>query len=101
MAANPMKPLCLVRLTYTAPLEQVDAHRAPHVDWLKQLADEGLMLLAGRTDPPTGGVLIFRGDKAEVEPLAQTDPFVANGVATAEVVAFRASVTADEVAALL
>lgn len=101
MAANPMKPLCLVRLSYTVPLEEVDVHRPPHVDWLKQMADEGLLLLAGRADPPTGGVLIFRGDKAEVEPLAQTDPFVANGVATAEVVAFRASVTTEEIAALL
>lgn len=101
MAVSPMKPLCLVRLTYTAPLEDVDAFRPPHVEWLKRLADEGLMILAGRTDPPTGGVLLFRGEKAEVEPLAQTDPFVANGVATAEVVAFRASITTEDVAALL
>ena len=101
MAASPMTPLCLVRLTYTAPLEQVDAHRAPHVDWLKKLADEKLMIIAGRTDPATGGVLLFRGEKAEVEPLAQTDPFVVNGVATAEVIAFRASITTEEIAALL
>lgn len=101
MAANPMKPLCLVCLTYTAPLEQVDAHRGPHVDWLRQLADEGLMIIAGRTDPATGGVLIFRGEKAEVEPLAQTDPFVIAGVASAEVVAFRASITTEAIVALL
>lgn len=101
MAANPMTPLCLVRLSYLKPLDEVDVHRPPHVDWLKTMADEGLMLLAGRTDPPSGGVLIFRGAKPEVEALAATDPFVANGVASAEVVAFRASVTSEEVAALL
>ena len=101
MAANPMTPLCLVRLTYLAPLEEVDAYRKPHVAWLKQIADEGLMLLAGRTDPPSGGVLIFRGAKPEVEALAASDPFIVNGVASAEVTAFHASVTSDEVAALL
>ena len=88
MAANPMTPLCLVRLTYVKPLDEVDAHRRPHVDWLKTTADEGVLLVAGRTDPPTGGVLIFRGAEAEVAALAASDPFVTNGVATFEVVAF-------------
>jgi len=101
MAVSPGTPLCLVRLTYLAPLETVDVHRPPHVEWLKRMADAGLMLAAGRTDPPTGGVLLFRGQPAEVEPLVQTDPFVAEGVASAEVVAFRVSVTTPELAALL
>ena len=101
MAANPLTPLCLVRLTYLKPLDEVDVHRGPHLAWLKHQADSGTMLLAGRTDPPTGGVLIFRGDKDAVAKLAATDPFVENGVASAEIVAFRASVTADELAAAL
>ena len=101
MAASPLTPLCLVRLRYLAPLDELDVHRAAHVDWLKRMADEGALLLAGRTDPPTGGVLIFRGEKAAVEPLAQTDPFIVARLALVEVVAFRASVTADAAAALL
>ena len=101
MSVSPSTPLCLVRLTYLKPLDEVDVHRGPHLAWLKQQADGGAMLVAGRTDPPTGGVLIFRGQKPKVEALAQTDPFIANGVAVAEVVAFRASVAADELAAAL
>lgn len=101
MAANPLTPLCLVRLTYLAPLEEVDVHRGLHLDWLKAAADGGVLLLAGRTDPPTGGVLIFRGAPAEVEAFARTDPFVANGVAELTVTAFRASVTSDALAAIL
>lgn len=40
-------------------------------------------------------------DQEEIEALAATDPFVTGGVATCEVVAFRASQVADELRPLL
>jgi len=51
--------------------------------------------VSGRRIPRTGGVILARGeDRDEIEALAATDPFVRGGVATCEVVQFRASQTA-------
>ena len=50
-----------------------------------------------RTPDPAHGrrVILARGDdREEIEALAASDPFVAGGVATCEVVQFRASQTA-------
>jgi uncharacterized protein YciI len=101
MVARPMQPMCLALLTYVKPLEEVDLHRAAHVDWIKLAMEQGVMLLAGRRNPPTGGVLLFRGEADAVAAVANTDPFVLNGVATVEIVAFTAALAMDELAALL
>jgi uncharacterized protein YciI len=98
---RPNQPLCLVILTYTAPLDEVDALMQPHVDWLSRAFAEGVLLVAGRRMPRTGGVLLFRGEEAAVAKVAATDPFVAGGVATAEVVAFNASMAAPGLEPLL
>ncbi len=59
-----------------------------HRAWTKAAYDAGTMLLSGRQDPPTGGVLGFRApDLAAAEAFVATDPFVINGVATYEVIA--------------
>ncbi|WP_293881580.1 YciI family protein [Sphingomonas sp.] len=84
-------PLCVVILTYLIDVHEVDVHRPAHVDWLKLAYDNGVMLASGRQRPTTGGVLIFRGDKAAVEAIVATDPFVLNGVARAKVIHFVAT----------
>jgi uncharacterized protein YciI len=91
----------MVILTYLFELDVVDVHRPAHVDWLKLGYENGVLIASGRQRPPTGGVLIFRGDKAAVEAIAATDPFVLNGVATAEVTHFVATMAAPALAALL
>ncbi len=101
MAARPMKPMSLAMLTYVKPLDEVDVHRDAHVAWIKDAMDQGIMLLAGRRTPPTGGVLLFRGEADAVAAVAATDPFVVNGVATVEIVAFTATLAMDAVADLL
>ncbi len=101
MAARPMKPMSLALLTYVKPLDEVDVHRDAHVAWIKDAMDRGIMLLAGRRTPPTGGVLLFRGEADAVAAVAATDPFVVNGVATVEIVAFTATLAMDAVADLL
>ena len=89
-------------LTYTKPLAEVDALMREHVAWLKQQYADGRFLVSGRQIPRTGGVILARGDdREEIEALAATDPFVSGGVATCEVVEFRASQTAPGFAALL
>lgn len=100
MVARPMQPMSLALLTYIKPLEEVDVHREAHVAWIKAAMDQGVMLLAGRRTPPTGGVLLFRGEADAVRAVAETDPFVVNGVATVEIVAFTMTLAMDQIGAL-
>ena len=53
--------MIIVLLTYTAPLEALDAQLAAHRDWLKAAADEGVLMAAGRKVPRTGGMFLARG----------------------------------------
>jgi uncharacterized protein YciI len=83
-------------LTYIRPLEEVDALMREHVAWLNEHYDAGRFVVSGRRIPRTGGVIVARGDdREEIERVAAGDPFVADGVATCEVIQFRASQTAD------
>ena len=89
-------------LTYIKPLPEVDALMRKHVAWLNEQYEAGRFVVSGRRIPRTGGVILARGeDLAEIEALAATDPFVTGGVATCEVVQFRASQTAAGLDGLL
>ena len=89
-------------LTYVKPLPEVDALMREHMAWLKKGYADGRFLVSGRQIPRTGGVILARGDdRAEIEALAAGDPFVAGGVATCEVVQFRASQTAPALDGLI
>lgn len=69
--------------TYTAPLDQVDAARAAHMEWLSGLEDRGLVVAAGRQDPPIGGIVLLATDSAdEAAALMADDPYVLRGLAT-------------------
>jgi uncharacterized protein YciI len=82
-------------LTYIKPLAEVDALMRRHVAWLNEHYDTGRFLVSGRRIPRTGGVIVARGDdREEIEAVAASDPFVTGGVATCEVIQFRASQTA-------
>jgi len=78
----------VIALTYTASIEVLDGHLADHRAWLDQGIADGWLLLAGRREPRTGGILLARGERVEVERLAAADPFVLNGAATVEVIEF-------------
>jgi uncharacterized protein YciI len=66
-----------------------------HMAWLDEHYDAGRFLVSGRRIPRTGGVIVARGDdQEEIAALAASDPFVTGGVATCEVIQFRASQTA-------
>jgi len=82
-------------LSYTRPLAEVDAVMRDHVRWLDEHYDAGRFVVSGRQIPRTGGVIVARGDdREEIERIAASDPFVREGVATCEIVQFRASQTA-------
>ena len=82
-------------LTYVKPLDEVDALMRDHMAWLRENYDAGRFVVSGRQIPRTGGVILARGDdREEIEAIAASDPFVRGGVATCEVVQFRASQSA-------
>jgi uncharacterized protein YciI len=78
----------------------VDAVRPAHVAWLKESLAEGRLITAGR-QPDSGGVLIVRGERAEVESWWANDPYHVAGVATAEFAAFEPSMAAPGLESLL
>ena len=83
-------------LSYIRPLEDVDGLMREHVAWLNEHYDAGRFVVSGRRIPRTGGVIVARGDdRDEIERIAASDPLVSGGVATCEVIQFRASQTAD------
>ena len=82
-------------LTYTKPLEEVDALMRDHMKWLNEQYAAGRFMVSGRQIPRTGGVILARGDdRDEIEAVAADDPFVKGGVATYEAIQFRASQSA-------
>ncbi len=94
-------PMCVVVLTYVAPLDAIDARMKEHVAWLTKGYAEGVFLASGRQIPRTGGVILIRGEKAAVEAVVATDPFVSSELATAEITAFTASIVLPGIAELL
>lgn len=99
--ARPGTTLCVVSLTYDADLDAIDAAMADHVDWLSAAYAEGRLIASGRKQPRTGGIVIAIGTRREVEAMVATDPFVARGLASAEIVPFTASMAALPLADLL
>ncbi|PYB76947.1 YciI family protein [Rhizobium wuzhouense] len=59
---------------------------AAHNAWLSRGFDAGLFLLAGSLQPNAGGAILAQGtDRVMIEALVAEDPFVAEGVVTAEI----------------
>ncbi|CAM5469161.1 YciI family protein [Sphingobium scionense] len=78
----------IISLTYTAPIDVLDGHLADHRAWLDQGITDGWLLLAGRREPRTGGILLARGERDDIAAKAATDPFVVNGAASFELIEF-------------
>jgi uncharacterized protein YciI len=75
----------ILSLTYVKPTEEADRFMAPHMDWVNAGYDSGMFLASGRKVPRTGGVILARGERAEVEAYVAADPFTTEGVAVYEV----------------
>lgn len=72
----------VLSLTYTQPLDVVDKVRPDHAAWIADEIEAGRLILAGRNEHATGGVLIS-GDISveEVDALIAADPYTKAGVA--------------------
>jgi uncharacterized protein YciI len=59
-----------------------------HNAWIKKGFDDGVFLLTGRIQPNIGGAIIaHNASREDIEARVQADPFVAQGVVSAEILA--------------
>jgi uncharacterized protein YciI len=72
-----------VTYRYSDDVATRDALRTKHRDYLRGLADQGLLLVSGPFGPaePAGALLLFRThDRAHLDTLVHQDPFTSSGV---------------------
>ncbi|MDX3232418.1 YciI family protein [Streptomyces sp. ME19-01-6] len=87
----------VLELTYTAPIERVEAALPDHVAWLQGLYASGDIIASGRKVPRDGGIILAVGDdRARVERLVTTDPFSVAGLCEYRITEFLATKTAPE-----
>jgi uncharacterized protein YciI len=78
--------------TYTVPLEEVDKLRDAHLAFLDAKEAAGLVVSAGRQDPPRGGVVILDvPSEAEAYAVMADDPYVQANVGEYRAVGFNPS----------
>jgi uncharacterized protein YciI len=72
-------------------LRFADTTKAPrfmdgHNAWIKRGFDDGIFLLVGSLQPNAGGAVIAdNGSRADIEARVQEDPFVTEGVVSADI----------------
>lgn len=75
----------ILSLTYVKSNEEADKVMEPHLAWVKQGYDSGMFLASGRKVPRTGGVVLARGERTDVEAYVASDPFTIHGIADYEI----------------
>lgn len=72
-----------VTYAYSADTAALDEHRPAHREFLRGLAERGVLLVSGpyAAGEPAGALLLFRGDsKDELLALLAEDPFQVRGL---------------------
>ena len=88
----------VIELVYKVSLDEIDAHMAAHVRFLKKYYASGHFVVSGRKIPRDGGIIVAVGESREqIEAIMSEDPFCARGLADARVIEFRASQQADDI----
>jgi uncharacterized protein YciI len=88
----------VIELIYKASLEQIDAHMAAHVRFLKKYYASGHFLVSGRKIPRDGGIILSVGkSREEIEGIVREDPFHQHGLAEFRIIEFRASQKARDI----
>lgn len=90
--------LFIINITYTAPIEQIDAHLVEHRAYLDRCYAEGHYLTSGPQVPRTGGIIIAQGtSRAKVDALMAEDPFLIHGLIEYDVIEFEAVKSIDAI----
>lgn len=79
----------VLKSTYLQPPEVIEQTRPAHLEFLKDEISAGRLLLAGRQDDGSGGMLITSDlDTADVDDMIARDPYTRAGVASYERTSF-------------
>lgn len=71
-----MQSVLIAILTYTKPLDEVDLLLPAHRKYLENLFNQNKLLICGRLNPRTGGVIIAQNiSREEFEKILNNDPF--------------------------
>jgi uncharacterized protein YciI len=92
----------IINLTYIVPLEELDAHMAEHVAFLKKYYKQNVFVASGRKVPRTGGIILaLAKSKEEVENIISEDPFYIHKLAEFSITEFLTSQYHPELKKLL
>ncbi|WP_029014766.1 YciI family protein [Niveispirillum irakense] len=76
----------IIFLRFTAEKARAGAFMAAHNAWLQHGFDDGIFLMSGGLAPGLGGVILAHGSSAaEIHARVAADPFVIEGIVTAEI----------------
>lgn len=76
----------IIFLRFTAEKARAGAFMAAHNAWLQQGFNDGIFLMSGGLVPGLGGVILAHGPSAaEIQARVAADPFVIEGIVTAEI----------------
>ena len=71
---------------YLKPVDEVEEHLDAHRAWVREHAETGTVIAAGREVPLRGGILVAVGvTRDEVDRMIAADPYVTGGVAEYDV----------------
>jgi uncharacterized protein YciI len=85
----------VLKINYDKPIEVIDQTRPAHLAWLADEVTAGRILLAGRQESGTGGVLITGDISAEdAQDIIDRDPYTLAGVVSYERLSFNGGLRA-------
>lgn len=71
---------------YLRPVDEVELHLDAHREWVREHAEAGHVIAAGREVPLQGGLLVAVGvTRDQVDAMIAADPYVTEGVAEYDV----------------
>lgn len=92
----------IINLNYIVPLEQLDAHMADHVKFLRHYYKKNVFVASGRKVPRTGGIILaLAKSKEEIEEIITEDPFHIHKLAEFSITEFLTSQYHPELKKLL
>jgi uncharacterized protein YciI len=81
----------ILTITYVQPAEAIDEARPAHLAWLEDEVAAGRLILTGRLESATGGVLITSDmSTADAEAIIAGDPYEIQGLVRYDRVGFTA-----------
>lgn len=94
--------MIIVRLTYIAPINEVDKYLQAHREFLEYHYKQGLFLASGPLKPRIGGIIIaLTQDQDHLQTIFKTDPYHLADIATYEFLAFTPVKHREEIKALI